>query len=255
MRWVALIKFRYHVTFIGVVCGALLFAPAIDSRLAGRLLLLYLTFNVMLYGGIYTLNDVADRAADAGHPRKRHRPVASGAVSVRSACLFASALIATGALGAVLFFPTDVAACFGAALALNAAYSLGARDHRYLDLLFNSLTHPNRFLMGALLTDRVPPASHLAAILLLAIALSCLRRQVEQASPGADARATLSRYAAGELAGVAAICLVLLAGLASFVGHAAPGFYLIVGATTLIIVVGGWLPTTIRSGLRAIWTR
>lgn len=255
MQWVALIKFRYHVTFLGVVCGALLFAPAIDGRLAGRLLLLYVSFNVLLYGGIYTLNDVADRASDARHPRKRRRPVASGAVPVRNACLFAGALIGTGTLCAVLFFPAGVVACFGAALAFNATYSLGARDHRYLDLLFNSVTHPNRFLMGVLLTDRLPPYTHLAAIMLLALALSCLRRQVERGTPGGDARATLGRYAPAELAGVAAICLVLLALLASWFGQAAPGFYLVVGCTTLLTVVGGWLPTTIRSGLRAFWTQ
>lgn len=80
--WLRLIKFRYHVTFVSVLCGALLFAPRIDRQLGVSLVLLYCCFNILLYGGIYTLNDIADRATDARHPRKGRRPVASGAVSV-----------------------------------------------------------------------------------------------------------------------------------------------------------------------------
>lgn len=42
--------------------------------------------------GCYVLNDVADREADRLHPRKKHRPVASGAISPHAARLFALVL-------------------------------------------------------------------------------------------------------------------------------------------------------------------
>ena len=71
---VALVKPRYHVSFVTVVVGALLFAELPDRALAGRLVMLYVSFNVLLYGGIYTFNDIADRAADSRHPVKRTRP-------------------------------------------------------------------------------------------------------------------------------------------------------------------------------------
>ncbi|MBA2257685.1 MAG: UbiA family prenyltransferase [Acidobacteria bacterium] len=103
-RWLRLIKFRYHVTFVSVLCGALLFAPPIERQLGIRLVLLYCCFNVLLYGGIYTLNDIADRASDARHPRKGRRPVASGAVSVRAAAIYGLVLVASGlGLGSLLF--------------------------------------------------------------------------------------------------------------------------------------------------------
>jgi 4-hydroxybenzoate polyprenyltransferase len=253
--WLALVKFRYHVTFSSVVCGALLFAPRIEPPLLLRLLCLYGCFNVLLYGGIYTLNDVADRASDARHPGKCRRPIASGRVRVGGAVAFAAILIGSGlTLGSLLFAPS-VVACFGAALGLNAFYSLAGRNLRYLDLIFNSLTHPLRFLMGALLVDRVPPVPHLGALLLLAIALSCLRREVERDVAGWEARETTARYSPRELPFLAAGCLSLLLLLATVFAPAAPGFYAILGLTAVAIAGGGWGHPAVRASLRANWTR
>jgi 4-hydroxybenzoate polyprenyltransferase len=60
-----LVKPRYHASFVTVAVGALLFAESFDALLVLRLAALYVSFNVLLYGGIYTFNDIADRAADA----------------------------------------------------------------------------------------------------------------------------------------------------------------------------------------------
>jgi 4-hydroxybenzoate polyprenyltransferase len=251
--WLTLIKFRYHVTFVSVLCGALLFAPRIERALALKLVLLYVCFNVLLYGGIYTFNDIADRTADARHPGKRHRPVACGAVSVQAAGLFALLLVAAGlALGSVLFDGT-VVACFVAVLGFNAFYSLVGRNLRYVDLVFNSITHPTRFLMGALLVERVPPLTHLVALLMLAIALSCLRRDVERSAPGGHARETNARYAPRELGCLAAGSLSALAMLGLIAGSDAPEFYAIV-FTAAGLVAGGWLTQPLRGALREIWT-
>jgi 4-hydroxybenzoate polyprenyltransferase len=43
---------------------------------------------------VYLVNDVADVEADRNHPRKRHRPVASGALSIRTALITAGILFA-----------------------------------------------------------------------------------------------------------------------------------------------------------------
>ena len=90
----ALVKPRYHLSFAGVALGAVLFARDPDLALALRLAALYLSFNVLLYGGIYTFNDIADRAADAAHLDKRRRPIASGRLPVRTAAMIAACLIA-----------------------------------------------------------------------------------------------------------------------------------------------------------------
>jgi 4-hydroxybenzoate polyprenyltransferase len=50
----------------------------------------------------YVVNDIADREADRLHPRKRLRPIACGAVSVNTAWIFASILLAIAFAGVFL---------------------------------------------------------------------------------------------------------------------------------------------------------
>src|ERR1043166_4159289 len=49
-----------------------------------------------LSGVVYLVNDVADRENDRLHPIKRHRPIASGAVSPRAAITLAIVLAVGG---------------------------------------------------------------------------------------------------------------------------------------------------------------
>jgi 4-hydroxybenzoate polyprenyltransferase len=253
--WLALIRFRNHVTFLGVICGSLLFAPRIDTRLGRDLLLLYLAFNVLLYGGLYTINDIADREADARHPRKRLRPIASGRITVHTAACVATALMVAGLACGLVLFAAPVFACFVAAVAFNLLYSFLGRGWKYVDVVLNSITHPTRFLMGVLLVGRVSPVSHLLGLMMLAIALSCLRRDVERDAPGWPCRSTIQSYRQGELPLLALTCVLTLSGLAATFGAEAPGFYLIVCSTTFALAVVGWFDSPVRQILREVWTR
>ena len=251
--YVRLIKFQYHITFLNVLFGALLFAPAFDLGLAGRLAALYVSFNVLLYGGLYTLNDLADCAADARHPRKKLRPIASGSVTRSHAAWYAGVLIAAGlATGAAL--GPHVLLCYVTVTAVNLGYSFGGRDVRGADLLLNSLPHVVRFLMGVLVVGRQPPLGHLIALLFMAIALSSLRRDVEKDVDRGRSRPTLLRYTDSQLKTIVAVCLGAGAGMALRGAAEAPGFYAVLGATTSVLIGGAYLSETVRGVLRRIWT-
>src|SRR5215204_5776280 len=101
---VALLKPRYHASFLTVVISALLFADTITPELFARLAALYFSFTALFYGGIYTFNDIADRGADARHPRKRERPIASGRLGVPAAAALATLLSAAGVAIAIALF-------------------------------------------------------------------------------------------------------------------------------------------------------
>src|SRR5687767_6783039 len=103
-----LLKPRYHASFLTIAIGALLFAGTPDRTLALRLAVLYVSFNVLLYGGIYTFNDIADRADDARHPAKALRPIASGRIGVATAAAAGAALCAAGIAIAVMFLPPSI---------------------------------------------------------------------------------------------------------------------------------------------------
>lgn len=64
-----------------VVAAPLAAGALADGGVLVATLVAFLAFT-MAAAGTYALNDVADRVADAAHPVKRHRPVASGRVAV-----------------------------------------------------------------------------------------------------------------------------------------------------------------------------
>src|SRR5262245_42237384 len=95
-KYVALIRFHYHCSFVGSLLGALVVTRDWPGLLLWRFFLLYVSMNVLLYGGLYSLNAITDAEADNCHPFKRRRPVASGEISRKAAGVFAAGLIVAG---------------------------------------------------------------------------------------------------------------------------------------------------------------
>jgi 4-hydroxybenzoate polyprenyltransferase len=78
--------------------NALIFVPVVYSfNLTNPSLLLAAVIAFvalcLLASGIYVVNDIVDCEKDKAHPKNRTRPIASGAISVKAAKIFAIALI------------------------------------------------------------------------------------------------------------------------------------------------------------------
>jgi len=253
--YIRLIRFEYHVTFIGVVCGALLFTKAGTAPWYKPLLLLYASFNVLLYGGIYTMNAVADVASDRRHPLKRKRPLPSKAIPMKSAVAFSAVFITAGLLSGLVLFNGPVFHIYIAVLALNVFYTFVAKKVPYLELIINGLTHMLRFLMGVLLVGAEAPRLFLLAIFCLAFGLAGVRRSVEKDVPGWEVRKTLKFYSTRGL-----IVLELLAFLViSLLWVTDPSvprvFYGVLAAVYIVLVGGAHLSGPVRHFFRFIWTR
>ncbi len=106
------------------------------------------------------MNDVADRNFDGHVERTRQRPLVSGEVSVKEACLLAAGL-SLGAFALVLFLNTLTIALSFAALLLAMTYPLTKRflvtPQAYLGIAFG-FGIPMAF---AALTDALPPVAWL----------------------------------------------------------------------------------------------
>jgi decaprenyl-phosphate phosphoribosyltransferase len=87
----------------------------------------------LISSAAYLLNDAHDAPADRIHPRKRRRPVASGAQSVATA-VSAGLTLALSGLALSLALGAGFAACGVAYVALSLTYTLGLRDVAVLDL-------------------------------------------------------------------------------------------------------------------------
>lgn len=145
--------------------------------------------------GTYLLNDVADRDADALHPHKRHRPIASGAVPVRLAT-GAGALSLLAAISLAGTVGTTALALVAAAyVATTAVYTLWAKHEPLLDVLTVASGFVLRAGAGAAATGIAVSEWFLIVVSFGAFYVVVSKRHAELVSAGTDrSRPALGSY-------------------------------------------------------------
>lgn len=211
INYVRLFKFRYHISFIIVILGALILTDQPFYILVKPLLIVYFSFNVLLYGGLYTLNDIADIESDSKHPKKKNRPLPSKSISIPSAYIFAFVSIFIGLIIAGFCFGRNIFLMYLSFILVNQIYTHIAKKIPYVEILFNSLTYPMRFFLGVLLVTSKVPHFLLLAILLFAFGFACTRRVIERRAPGWEARHVLQYYTEAKLITLQIIAFGLIA--------------------------------------------
>ncbi len=250
-----LIRFRYHVTFIGVILGAMLVARGLPLSLVQSLALLYVSFNVLLYGGIYTMNDILDAESDRQHPLKKNRPLQSDAISLKSAVVFSATLILAGLLSGYLLFGQGVFSLYLVMLGLNLFYSLWARQVPWLDIVGNAAPHPTRFLMGATLAGGTVPLALLLAIFWLAFGIASTRRLLEKEVPGWRVRKVLETYSERDFFWLRLLPFCALSLQLLFDPTTPKAFYVVILAVYSLTVFGVSFFSPLRQSLVALWTK
>lgn len=151
----------------------------------------------------YVVNDIRDCAGDRLHPQKSARPLASGAVSERSATLLAALLLALAA-GLCWWQPFWFTLWLMAYLLLALAYSFGLKDQPVFDVFCIASGFVFRLFAGGAAFDVAVSDWLFLSVLLLALFLSCGKRLAEKNLLGAESgehRKSLDRYPAGVLEG------------------------------------------------------
>ncbi len=141
---------------------------------------------------VYILNDWQDRVADARHPVKRFRPLASGAVKLPAALVLAAALLAAGlwlASGNLTLL-----LLLGIYVALNLAYSWRLKLVPVVDVSIIASGFMLRLLAGTLAVGIPPSRWLLLAGLFIALFLGFSKRKAETFHDEADQRAVLEHY-------------------------------------------------------------
>ncbi len=194
LNYVALLRIHYHCSFVGVLLGALVVTRHWPALLLWRTFLLYVSMTLLLYGGLYSFNAITDAEGDSRHPLKRTRPVASGEISRRAAGVFAAGLIVAGFVTGWMWLGMEVLPVYLLFLALNLSYSLCFRNLLILDVIFNSATHPLRFLLGMWLAGGGVAWQWLVLVFLFAIGMSASRRSVDLNHGSWKSRRSLPKY-------------------------------------------------------------
>lgn len=196
------------------VAAPLVFARRIDDLGAIGHTLLAVTSFCLLSSAVYLLNDIIDVNKDRAHPVKRFRPIASGALGIKTARtaagVFALTALAIGAALGPLFLL--VAASY---LALNVAYSLVLKRVAFVDVGCISLGFLLRVLGGAAAIPVLPSGWLLACTLLLASFLGFGKRAHELRVAGtekASQRDVLEKYGPQALRRLLIVLAVLTLG-------------------------------------------
>lgn len=141
---------------------------------------------------VYILNDWHDRASDALHPTKRHRPLASGAVSAPLALALAVLLLATGVL---LAFDNRVLLVLLAVYALlNIAYSWRLKQVPVVDVSIIASGFMLRLLAGTVAVGIPPSRWLLLTGIFVALFLGFCKRKAETFHDESSRRAVLAHY-------------------------------------------------------------
>ena len=100
----------------------------------------------------YLVNDAFDRDADRLHPKKRHRPIASGALSIRAA-IVAAIVLAVAATGLGLALDITGGLVLGGYMAVMVVYSALLKHVAILDVLVLTAGVIGRAVAGATTID------------------------------------------------------------------------------------------------------
>jgi 4-hydroxybenzoate polyprenyltransferase len=125
---------------------------------------------------IYLLNDLSDLVSDRSHPRKRLRPIASGALPVPTVLLLVAILLALGFAFAALSSML-VVICMYAALSL--AYSIKLKELPLVDLFVLAALYTLRLIGGGEATGHFVSLWLLAFSGFLFLSLASLKRVAE----------------------------------------------------------------------------
>ena len=168
----------------------------LDPDLLTRAFLLFGAF-CALSSTVYVLNDLADRERDRLHPVKKHRPLASGALSPTIA-IAALVVLLVSSLAVCLWLGWDVFAVAGVYLGLNVLYSVAGLKHTVIiDVMIVSSGYVLRVLAGGFATDVLVSDWLILCTTFLALFLTFAKRRHEMvllADQASKQRAVLHHY-------------------------------------------------------------
>ena len=132
----------------GFVLAGVVFAEKAFSTTQVVYALLAFAVFCVLSGAVYAANDVLDVEEDRKHPLKRFRPVASGAISPRSALAFSAVLTMAALAVGFLVLPVGVGMAGIAYLVLQVFYTTILKHTAILDVMSISAGFVIRALAG-----------------------------------------------------------------------------------------------------------
>ncbi len=131
----------------------LIFVPLLAShQLSQTELLLNGIYAFLFFGlcasSVYLLNDLMDLTNDRHHYSKRHRPFASGSLSIKSGLFAIPILLLAAFVGALWLLPWQFSLALMFYYSLTVTYSLSLKKMMVVDVITLSLLYTFRIIAG-----------------------------------------------------------------------------------------------------------
>ena len=191
----SLLRPSHWVKNVLVLAGVFFAFEFTDTDVLWKVGLAFVAF-CLASSAVYALNDVLDREADARHPRKRLRPVASGAVPVGAALALATAC-AMAALSLAAQAGRPLFAVTALYLLINLAYSRWLKHVVLVDVFCIASGFLLRLLAGTTGIGIPPSKWFMLCTFLLSLFLAFSKRYAERVDAGqaaAEKRAVVEEY-------------------------------------------------------------
>ena len=162
----------------------LIFVPLLAAHRTDDIALLLTGLGAFVLFGlcassVYLLNDLFDLEDDRRHSGKRHRPLACGAVPIKSALLVLPLLLLTSFACAALFLPLRFTLMLLAYYGLTLAYTLLLKRFMTIDVIVLAMLYTSRIIAGVFAFALSPTFWMLAFSMFLFLSLALIKRYAE----------------------------------------------------------------------------
>jgi 4-hydroxybenzoate polyprenyltransferase len=148
----------------------------VQAWIAG--LIAFLSFGLCA-SAVYLLNDMVDIPSDRVHHSKRHRPLASGAMSIPTGIGLAGTLVLASFTLAIALLPAHFVATLICYAILTCAYSFRLKRQVIVDVLTLAGLYTLRILAGGAALEIMPSFWMLGFSIFLFLSLASAKRMVE----------------------------------------------------------------------------
>jgi len=173
----------------------LVFVPVFAAHDASQIPLAAIGFIpfCLTASAIYIVNDIVDIEADRAHPRKRHRPFASGALSIGTGRILSAILLIVAFAIAWAFGNPALTATLAVYLAATTAYSFRLKRVLLLDILVLAGLYTLRIVAGGFAGEVTLSPWLLGFSMFVFLSLAAVKRQAELVDQEKTGRASAGR--------------------------------------------------------------
>lgn len=148
MHYIKLMRVKHYIKNFFIFIPLIFSYSFIKVELNIKAILAFIAFS-LASSVVYILNDIVDVEKDRNHPKKRNRPIASGAVSIKRALVLVTILMFVISSLCVLFLNTLTMMVVFGYFFMNLAYSFKLKNVVLIDVFIIAIGFILRVCCGA----------------------------------------------------------------------------------------------------------